>query len=66
MADVMGSLEVAHIEKEVRLKELELNIVRMKLRRAQLEDELKRLEENYIATEKAISELRKELSDNGR
>lgn len=65
MGDVMESLEVAKIEKEVRRAELLLSLKRMDLRRVQLHDELRRLEENYRATQKALEELEKAVKNNG-
>ncbi|MEM4214616.1 MAG: hypothetical protein QXZ28_05475 [Candidatus Methanomethylicaceae archaeon] len=57
MGDVMESLEIANMEREVRKAELILNLRRMELRRVQLQDELRRLEENYQATKKALLEM---------
>lgn len=61
MADITLNLDLRKKRITVRISELKLNLERFDLRKAEIADELVKIEENIQATIKAILDLEKEL-----
>jgi len=65
MGDVIEGKGLDRVRKEVDLLNLIVSLKRMELRLAEMEDEKKRILENYQATQVAIKRLREELGLTG-
>jgi hypothetical protein len=61
MSDIMPNPDLRRKRLQVRINELKLNIERMELRKLELADELSKIDENVVLTNKAIAESQKEL-----
>ena len=61
MSDIMPNPDLRRKRLQVRINELKLNIERMELRKLELADELSKIDENIVLTNKAIAESQKEL-----
>jgi hypothetical protein len=59
--DITPNLDLRKKRLVVKVNELKLNLDRMELRKMELADELTKIEENTVATLKAIDELQKEI-----
>lgn len=60
MADIKPNLELRKMQINVKISELRLNLQRMDLRKMELRDEESRINDNILATNKALEELQKE------
>jgi len=61
MADIITNLELRQVRLKVKIAEMQLNLQRMDLRKMELDDEKRHIDENIIATHKTIQDLQKEL-----
>lgn len=61
MADIGPNIVLARRRLEVHRSELKLSLDRMDLRRLEMDDELKKIQENMNATQKAIQAIDDEL-----
>jgi len=61
MSDKQPNLELRKRQIRLRIMELELNMERMSVRKDELDDEKRKIDENLEATTKAIIDLKTEL-----
>lgn len=62
MSDIKINLDLRQRQIKLRIMELELNMERMSVRKAELDDEKSKIDTNIEATQKAINDLQKELN----
>lgn len=63
MADIMPNLDIRKMQINIRISEMELNLQRMTLRKMEIADETKKINENMEATKKVLEELKKEITN---
>lgn len=63
MADIKPNTALRKMQLQVRVSELNLNLQRMDLRKAELDDEKAKIELNVEATQKALADLKIEIGE---
>lgn len=63
MADIKSNTTLRKMQLQVRVSELNLNLQRMDLRKAELDDEKAKIETNVEATRKALQDLQIEIGE---
>jgi len=63
MADIKQNTMLRKMQLQVRVSELNLNLQRMDLRKAELDDEKAKIEVNVEATKKALQDLQIEIGE---
>lgn len=63
MSDIKPNTSLRRLQLQVRVSELNLNLQRMDLRKAEIDDEKVKIELNIEATQKAIQDLKSELGE---
>jgi hypothetical protein len=63
MSDITPNLDLRKKRIQVKISELALNVERMDLRKMELAEEGAKIDENLLATTKAIEALNKELGE---